>query len=185
MPQANSKYKRPFVSKLKVDYTYDSDRVSLADHDRRLWVQGMQSTTGELLDLTARRYGTKKALIAPDRTLRFSELNCLSTRIDGRTVYPAEVLSQFPGIAAAVAVPVAHELRCEMVKALALLSPGASCVPEDVIAYCRERLAPYKVPRALEFVSQLPTGSTVKFIRRPGRQAPVATAQLKYIRKIP
>jgi long-chain acyl-CoA synthetase len=106
----------------------------------------------------------------------------------GYTVYPAEierVISQFPGVSAAVAVPVADELRGEIVKALVVLRPGTICTPEDVVAHCRERLAPYKVPRAMEFVSHLPTGSTGKIIRRAVSRPPGLVTQLDITRKLP
>jgi long-chain acyl-CoA synthetase len=105
----------------------------------------------------------------------------------GYTVYPAEVervISQCSGVLAAVAVPIADELRGEIIKALVVLRPGCICSAEDVIAHCRDQLAPYKVPRAVEFVSRLPTGSTGKIIRRAPSQAPGSVTQLDFTRKL-
>jgi long-chain acyl-CoA synthetase len=87
----------------------------------------------------------------------------------GYTVYPAEVeriVAQVPQVCAAMVVPVADELRGQIAKALVVLRPGATCATEDIVRYCRERLAGYKVPRAIEFVSSLPTGATGKVVRR-------------------
>jgi len=87
----------------------------------------------------------------------------------GYTIYPAEierVISEHPSVSAALVVPVSDELRGEIGKALVVLRPGATCAAEDVVRHCRERLAVYKIPRSIEFVSALPTGSTGKVLRR-------------------
>ncbi|HEY8414893.1 MAG TPA: hypothetical protein VIK99_03880, partial [Thermaerobacter sp.] len=50
-------------------------------------------------------------------------------------------------------VGVPDEYRGEMVKAFVVLKPGETATEEEIIAYCRERLAKYKAPRAVEFRS--------------------------------
>ena len=47
-----------------------------------------------------------------------------------------------------------------------MYSTGASASEDEMIAYCRERLAAYKAPRLVKFVEALPTTSTGKIMRR-------------------
>jgi long-chain acyl-CoA synthetase len=87
----------------------------------------------------------------------------------GYTIYPAEVervISQHRAVSAALAVAVADLLRGQMVKAYVVLRPGMTCMPEDIISHCRQYLAAYKVPRAIEMVPSLPMGCTGKVLRR-------------------
>ena len=64
------------------------------------------------------------------------------------------VLRSHPGLLEVAVIPVPDELRGEEVKAYLLPRAGGSArtvPPEEIIAFCRERLAPYKVPRFLEY----------------------------------
>ena len=74
----------------------------------------------------------------------------------GANVYPAEVegvLSEHPGIADAVVVGVDDDEWGKQVYAILLpTDPAAPPDPEDIRAFCRERLVPYKVPKTFEFV---------------------------------
>jgi bile acid-coenzyme A ligase len=75
----------------------------------------------------------------------------------GANVYPADVesvLSEHPGIADVVVVGVDDDEWGKQVYAIMLpTDPAAAPDPEDVRAFCRERLVPYKVPKTFEFVS--------------------------------
>jgi len=87
----------------------------------------------------------------------------------GYNIYPRdidEVLFTHPEIASACAVGVPDEYRGETVKAFVVLEPGASLTEEDVISYCREKLAVYKVPKIVEFIDALPTSSAGKILRK-------------------
>ena len=48
--------------------------------------------------------------------------------------------------------------------------PGADPRPEEIIAYCRERLAPYKYPREVRVIAELPKGPTGKILKRELRR---------------
>jgi len=52
------------------------------------------------------------------------------------------------------------------VKSFLVLKPGMTATAEEITAYCRENLAAYKVPRALEFRSELPKNPVLKILRR-------------------
>ncbi len=77
----------------------------------------------------------------------------------GYNIYPKEideVLYDHPKIVEACAVGVPDEYRGETVKAFVVVKPGKNLTEEEVIAYCRERLSAYKVPKQIEFLESLP-----------------------------
>jgi long-chain acyl-CoA synthetase len=69
-----------------------------------------------------------------------------------------------------VGVPDAY--RGETVKAFVALKEGAegSVTPEEIISFCKDRMAAYKYPRQVEFVSEIPKTLTGKFLRRTLRE---------------
>jgi long-chain acyl-CoA synthetase len=52
------------------------------------------------------------------------------------------------------------------VKAVVALLPDAQATPEDLQAFCKERLAAYKYPRIVEVIAELPKGPTGKILKR-------------------
>jgi long-chain acyl-CoA synthetase len=87
----------------------------------------------------------------------------------GYNVYPREieeVLFEHPDVAEAVAIGVPDEYRGEAVKAFVVKRPGAQATEEKVLAFCKERLAAYKVPKAVEFREELPKSAVGKLLRR-------------------
>ena len=72
----------------------------------------------------------------------------------GYNVYPREVeevLFEHPDVAEAVAIGVPDEYRGETVKAFVVKRSGATTTEEEILAFCKERLAPYKAPKTVEF----------------------------------
>nr|WP_323741969.1 long-chain fatty acid--CoA ligase [Salinibacillus xinjiangensis] len=91
----------------------------------------------------------------------------------GYNVYPRdveEVLYEHPAVQEAVVVGIPDAYRGETVKAVAVLKEGRQCTEEDMIAYCRENLAAYKVPRMVEFRDELPKTNVGKILRRKIRE---------------
>ena len=87
----------------------------------------------------------------------------------GFKVYPREVeevLYQHEEVVEAVAVGVPDEYRGETVKAFVVRKPGSEVGEEELISHCRENLAPYKVPKLLEFRDELPKSAVGKLLRR-------------------
>jgi len=87
----------------------------------------------------------------------------------GENIYPREideVLYQHPGVAAAAAVGVPDELYGEEVAAVIVLKPGASVSEQEVIDYCKARLADFKCPKTVRFVEDIPKGPTGKLLKR-------------------
>jgi long-chain acyl-CoA synthetase len=87
----------------------------------------------------------------------------------GLNVFPAEIentLLQHPMVAEAGAVGVPDKDRGEVIKAVVTLHFNAPVSEKELIAFCRERLAPWKVPKLIEFSDSLPKTSTGKVARR-------------------
>jgi fatty-acyl-CoA synthase len=83
----------------------------------------------------------------------------------GENIYPREIeefLYTHPGIADVQVVGLPDEQRVEEVCAWVRLKPGAALTEEEVRAYCRGRMAYYKVPRYVVFVDEYPTTVTGK-----------------------
>ncbi len=87
----------------------------------------------------------------------------------GYNVYPREieeVLYGHEAIAEAAVIGKPDEKLGEEVVAIVALKPGADVTPDDVIAYCKERLAAYKYPREVRIVDELPKGPTGKILKK-------------------
>ncbi|MCW5773425.1 MAG: AMP-binding protein [Rhodospirillaceae bacterium] len=87
----------------------------------------------------------------------------------GYKVFPAEierVLAAHPAIAMSAVGRVPDKLKGELAKAYVVLKPGAAVSEADILGFCRNELAAYKVPRAVKFVPSLPMTSTGKLMRR-------------------
>jgi fatty-acyl-CoA synthase len=86
----------------------------------------------------------------------------------GENVFPAEVenlLVEHPAVADAAVVGVPDEEFGQRLKAFLVLRPGRSLDPEKVRAHVKANLARHKVPRDVEFVSDLPRNATGKLLR--------------------
>jgi long-chain acyl-CoA synthetase len=94
-------------------------------------------------------------------------------KTSGYQVWPREieeVISAHPAVAEVGVAGLPDKMRGETVKAWIVLRPGASAAAAEIKSYCRERLAPYKVPSQYEFVSELPKSQVGKVLRRVLRQ---------------
>lgn len=91
----------------------------------------------------------------------------------GYNVYPREieeVLYEHPKILDAAVIGVLDANRGEVVRACIVLRPGEKAGVKEILAFCRERLAAYKVPRQIEFRDSLPKTSVGKISRKDLRQ---------------
>ena len=87
----------------------------------------------------------------------------------GFNVYPAElerVLAAHPDVSMAAVGGVPDREKGELAKAYIVPRPGAEPTVDGIMAHCRKHLAPYKVPRLIRFVPDLPVNSTGKILRR-------------------
>ncbi|HLT59454.1 MAG: AMP-binding protein [Limnochordales bacterium] len=94
--------------------------------------------------------------------------------VAGEKVYPREVeevLHAHPALADAAVVGVPHPDKGEVPKAYVVPKPGAAVSADEIQAYCRERLARFKVPAEVEFVAEIPRSASGKTLRRKLRAA--------------
>jgi len=89
----------------------------------------------------------------------------------GFKVWPRDVedvIYQHPAVREAAVVGIPDAYRGETVKAYVALKDGMEqeIVPEDLISFCKSRMAAYKYPRQVEFVPEIPKTLTGKFLRR-------------------
>jgi long-chain acyl-CoA synthetase len=95
----------------------------------------------------------------------------------GYNIYPREideVLFEHPKILEACAVGIPDPYRGETVKAYVVLKPGEKMTGEEVIQYCQEKLAQYKVPKTVEFMTALPKSMVGKILRKELRAMELA-----------
>jgi len=97
--------------------------------------------------------------------------------VSGYNVYPDEVdevLMGHPAVQEAASIGVPDPKRGETVKSFLVLKPGMAATAEEIQAYCKEQLAAYKVPRAVEFRAELPKSPVLKILRRELRAEEMA-----------
>ncbi len=92
----------------------------------------------------------------------------------GENVYPAEVedtLHAHPDVVEAAVIGVPDDRWGEAVKAIVALREGAEVAPDELVSWCRERLAHFKSPRSVDLVDALPRTASGKIakpeLRRP------------------
>lgn len=89
--------------------------------------------------------------------------------VGGYKVWPREVedvLYEHEVVREAAVVGVADEYRGETVKAFVSMKPGAAATPDELISFCKERMAAYKYPRQVEVLDEIPKTVTGKLLRR-------------------
>lgn len=89
--------------------------------------------------------------------------------VGGINVYPREIeelLYTHPAVKDAAVIGTPDPLRGEEVLAVIVLKPDASASEREILAFCREHLANYKVPRKVLFRDSLPLGGTGKVLKR-------------------
>jgi len=87
----------------------------------------------------------------------------------GYNIYPIEidnVLFAHPKILEACIIGVPDEYRGETVKAYIVPKPGESVDEQEIMQFCKQRLAAYKVPKIIEFIDSLPKSAVGKILRR-------------------
>jgi acyl-CoA synthetase (AMP-forming)/AMP-acid ligase II len=105
-----------------------------------------------------------------DGTLTFVDRTKYLIKTGGENVYPAEVelvLADHPAVRESCVFGVPDQRWGETVVAVVVRAPGATCTAEDLVTWCRSRLAGYKCPRYVRFVAdaELPRSATGKIQR--------------------
>jgi acyl-CoA synthetase (AMP-forming)/AMP-acid ligase II len=88
--------------------------------------------------------------------------------VGGFNAYPAEIensLLRHPDVQQVAVIGVPDERLGEVGMAFVVVAPDASVTPDELIAWSRETMANYKVPRAVEVVDELPLNATGKVVK--------------------
>jgi long-chain acyl-CoA synthetase len=144
--------------------------------DGELWVRGPNVMLGY-------RNAPDEEALTPDGWLRTGDIARMDEEgfftivdrlkdiiiVSGLNVAPREVeeaLYEHPAVLEAAAVGAPDPYRGEVVKAFVVLRPGRNVTEEALIAFCAERLAAFKIPRAIAFRTELPRTAAGKPLRR-------------------
>ena len=87
----------------------------------------------------------------------------------GMNIYPREVeevLHQHPNIVEAAVVGIPSKVREETVKAYVVLEENQELTQQELIKFCTDKLAKYKIPKRIEFVKELPKSALGKVLKR-------------------
>jgi long-chain acyl-CoA synthetase len=98
----------------------------------------------------------------------------------GYNIYPREideVLFAHPKVAEGISLGVPDQYRGETVKAFVVLKPGESASEKEIIDFCREHLASYKIPKSVEFRDELPKSAVGKLLRKVLRDQEIAKSR--------
>ena len=86
----------------------------------------------------------------------------------GENVYPAEienVLYEHPAVLEAAVIGIPHPVLGQDQKAFIVLKAGRQVDADQIIEFCRQNLARYKVPRKIEFIDILPRNAAGKVVK--------------------
>ncbi len=146
-----------------------------------LWLRGPSVTSGyfEAPELSAQRFEGEwfntgdMVRLDPDGYLSILERVSDLIIVSGFNVFPQDVesvLRTHPGVRDSAVVGVPHAVSGEIVQAFVVPNPDVPVTVRELAAFCRDRLAHYKIPRSWSFVDELPRSSIGKILRHELRR---------------
>jgi acyl-CoA synthetase (AMP-forming)/AMP-acid ligase II len=87
----------------------------------------------------------------------------------GFNIYPKqieEIIHGFPGVSEVAVIGIPDDVWGESVKAIVVPKQGVTLNEQEIIEYCRKRLATYKKPKSIDFVKELPKNNNGKILKR-------------------
>mgnify|MGYP003588202262 CR=1 FL=1 len=153
-----------------------------------LWLRGPSVTSGyfDAPDLTAQRFDggwfNTGDMVRLDADGYLSILERVSDLIivSGFNVFPQDVesvLRTHPGVRDIAVVGVPHAVSGEIVQAFVVPNPEVPVTVRELAAFCRDRLAHYKIPRSWAFVDEFPRSSIGKVLRHELRRRGISSPQ--------
>lgn len=140
--------------------------------------------TAEAIDADGWLHTGDIGLIRSDGCLKITDRKKDMYTVGGFNAYPAEIegmLARHDQVAQAAVIGVPDDRMGEVGMAFVIPTPDSTPDPDEIIAWCREEMANYKVPRHVEIVTDLPmnaTGKVLKFeLRRRAESLPTAKAE--------
>jgi long-chain acyl-CoA synthetase len=119
------------------------------------------------------------AVLEPEGYIRIVDRKKDLINVSGFKVFPKEVedvVNEHSAVLECGCIGLPDPRSGQMVKIFVVLHPGASVSTEELIAHCRARLTPYKVPRQVEFREALPKSPIGKILRRALEREPAGRA---------
>ena len=102
----------------------------------------------------------------------------------GLNVYPRDIEEVFyenPKVLEAAAIGIPHPVRGESIKVFVVLKGGETATQEELIDYCKGKLATYKLPTEIEFRDELPKTNVGKILKKDLRAQELKKRQKKNI----
>ena len=109
------------------------------------------------------------AILTPEGRLKIVDRKKDMILVSGFNVYPNEieaVVANMDSVLEAACIGVPDAQTDEAVKLFVVKMPEAEVSAKDVIAFCRENLTAYKVPKQIAFIGELPKSPVGKILRR-------------------
>ena len=109
------------------------------------------------------------AVLTPEGRFKIVDRKKDMVLVSGFNVYPNEieaVVANMSGVLEAACIGVPDEQTDEAVKLFVVKMPDADVTAEEIIAYCRDNLTAYKVPKQIAFIDELPKSPVGKILRR-------------------
>jgi HIP---CoA ligase len=107
-------------------------------------------------------------VLCPDGNLRITDRLKDMFVVGGFNTYPAEIeqtIARHPAVSEAAVIGVPDQRLGEVGEAYVIPRPGATVTEEEIIEFCRARLANFKVPRSVRFVEALPRNASGKVLK--------------------
>lgn len=165
----------------------NEDGTSASGDEGVLWVRGPSVTSGYFRVSESDRkrfddgwFNTGDYVQIEDGFIRILDRVTDIIIVGGFNVYPQEVeavLLTHPAVQAAVVTGMPNPTSGEVPKAWIQKKSGAEVTESEIIHFCKEQLAHYKVPRKVEFLDSLPVSGIGKVLRRVLRERDRAGAQ--------
>jgi long-chain acyl-CoA synthetase len=157
--------------RLKTESGDDSDK-----NEGVLWVRSPSLTSGYFRapEITAERFkdgwfNTGDYVQVEDGYLKILDRITDIIIVGGFNVYPQEVeltLNGHPAVRSSIVVGMPNKLGGELPKAYILKEEGAEVTGREIVKYCKDRMAHFKIPRKVEFIDEFPVSNTGKILRR-------------------